>query len=132
MQVRLLLLLSAFLEAGCIAPGLWLWQKEKMAKRGTTGKRGRVRILSRKTIPQAGLCILIENGVPCANPIYARGICQKHTSYLRAHNRLEEYAHPVNANGRKHLFMLKRNPEPGVCRVIVNGKPCLPRPRERC
>ncbi len=95
-----------------------------MAKSRLSGKKGRIRVLSTKVIPQRGICILVENGVPCAEPIDARGICKKHLTYLRAHKRLDEFALPVNTEARKHVFRLKHRQEPGICRVSVNGIPC--------
>jgi len=121
---------------GCRRHGSWLYWAavqpqivtgtgswEYMAKRRGTST-GSVRVLTRKRQPRTGVCILIENGVSCANPIASRGLCSKHASYLRAHRRLEEFALSRRDGDRKHRFEVKADAEPGLCRVVVNGKPC--------
>jgi len=102
-----------------------------MAVRGRTGKDmpaapgGGVRVLTTKAAPREDLCILVENGIPCANRRQSRGLCNRHLQYLRAQHRLAEFALPRQTpSDRKHTFQVKTNPDPAVCRVIVNGKPC--------
>lgn len=103
-----------------------------MARQRWTGREARVlRVLTKKKDPPEGLCILVENGIPCPNPRKSRGLCNKHAQYLYAHNRLDEFALPRQAaRDRRHTFSVKPKTEPGVCRVIVNGEPC-PAPAKR-
>ena len=87
--------------------------------------RGAVRVLTRKEAPPEHLCILMENGIPCPNPRCSRGLCDKHLQYLRTHNRLHEFALPKRSSrDLRHTFAVKARPQMGVCRLIVNGKPC--------
>lgn len=93
-----------------------------MAK--TSGPPRRIRVLTKKRDPEEGLCILVENGVPCAGRRVSRGLCHAHLAHLRKTGRLEEFALPRQPYVR-HTIHLKPDPEPGICRVIVNGTPCM-------
>lgn len=103
-------------------------------KKQTTSERKAVvphklRVLRRKRSPEPGVCILIDNGVPCPNPIASRGVCGKHRAWLRVHGLLEEFALPRAE--RKHRYELKKDPPKGVCRVVVNGVPCTAEAEQR-
>lgn len=86
----------------------------------------RDRILTRKLEIVPGLCLLVDNGAPCPRPVLYRGICNAHVTYLRARNRIEEFALPHV--DRKHTFVLAETPRPGACRIVDNGVPCDRRP----
>ncbi len=95
-------------------------------KRGPEGgMRRTVRVLTRKLHPDGERCVLVEDGRPCADPAKSRGLCNGHLCYLRTHGRFEEFAlPPKTSQDLKHRFEVKPAPEPGVCRLIVNGAPC--------
>ncbi len=82
------------------------------------------RVLTRQMAPAAGLCMLAVNGVPCPKPTRFRGVCATHFQYLQTTRRLDELALPSKA-GQKHVIVLKDHPDPGICRLVVNGEPCL-------
>ncbi len=81
------------------------------------------RVLTRQTAPTEGLCLLAVNGAPCPRPIRWRGLCAAHFQHLQKAGRLGEYALPSKA-GKKYVFAVKDDLEPGVCRLIVNGQFC--------
>lgn len=87
----------------------------------------RLRILFRKPTPQPGICILVENGVPCSKPIASRGLCGKHRIYLMNKGELEKFGLPQRSRKRD----LRRNPNPvsGICVVVENGNACAERAR---
>jgi len=80
------------------------------------------RILTKKTHIREGICLIIENGVPCNRPVDSRGICTMHKSYLRLKELHEEFALPVQSKKRDYRV----NPEPlaGKCCVIEEGIIC--------
>ena len=80
------------------------------------------RFYSRKAVVARRVCLLIENGVPCHKPVASRGICARHRTQLEKSGRLEEFA--LRPEVKKHRFEIKQEPEPGLCRLIVNGVPC--------
>ena len=82
----------------------------------------RHRILGKKPTPLPGICLLVENGVPCRNSIASRGLCGKHRIYLMTHGQLEKYGLPNQIRKRDY----RRNPSPlaGICGVIENGNAC--------
>ncbi|MCE9635829.1 MAG: hypothetical protein K8T90_09000 [Planctomycetes bacterium] len=83
-------------------------------------------MLTKKAVLDREHCLLIEDGRPCANAVEQRGLCGRHVQYLRARGRLEEFAAPrVRAEDRRHRIELKPSPEPGICRLIVNARPCV-------
>ena len=86
-------------------------------------RAGRVRILTKKREPEEGLCILVENGVPCVRRRIRRGLCSAHIAHLRTTGRFEDYALPRRVYRRRTLEV-KTDPEPGLCRVVDDGVPC--------
>ena len=68
----------------------------------------RPRILTKKPVQLPGICILVENGVPCRNSIASRGLCGKHRIYLMTHGQLERYGLPNQPRKRD----LRRNQSP--------------------
>jgi hypothetical protein len=83
----------------------------------------RPRIYSKNPSPQEGLCLLIENGAACNRTILYRGLCNTHVLQLKGARRLEEFALPQES--RKRAFTINpASPDPGVCRLLVDGVPC--------
>ncbi|MFZ2960198.1 MAG: hypothetical protein WA705_25225, partial [Candidatus Ozemobacteraceae bacterium] len=66
--------------------------------------------------------MIIENGVPCHRKVTYRGLCEMHIARLKVIGRFDEFAQ--RPKDRRHRFEVKPNPEPGICRLIVNGVPC--------
>lgn len=87
------------------------------------------RLLTKKRQPRPGLCILIEDGSLCSNPIASRGLCGKHLAYLRTRGLIEKYALPRRSPLKQ--YALKETPEEGLCRVEVDGVPCRQRATRR-
>lgn len=83
----------------------------------------RSRILSKKHAPAPGLCILMDNGVPCDRSIASRGLCSLHRTHLANNGQLEDYVLPIKSK----KIDLKPNPSPqaGRCAVLQAGIPCL-------
>ncbi len=82
----------------------------------------RKRVLTKKLDLAQGLCILIDNGVPCPRRVLYRGLCNTHVGHLRHCGRVEEFALPHE--DRKHTFVLAEQVEPAVCRIVDNDLPC--------
>jgi len=80
------------------------------------------RILTRQAHPAPGLCLLAVDGVACPHPIRWRGVCKTHFQRLQRERRVEEFARPSK---RKYSFALKPDPDPALCRLIVNDEPCV-------
>ena len=76
-----------------------------------------IRTLTKKRSAEPALCILIENGTPCTQPIASRGLCDKHEAYLRKLGRYEEFA--LLRRARKLAYAVKALPEPGLCRLTL-------------
>ncbi len=81
------------------------------------------RILTRQAHPAPGLCLLAVDGVPCPRPVRWRGLCAAHFQRLQKERRTEEFA-LASKQGKKHTLALKPDPDPTLCRLIVNGEPC--------
>jgi hypothetical protein len=90
-------------------------------------KKTRVQILTKKPEQQIGICILIENGVPCSKPVVSRGLCNRHRAYLAKNGRLEEFALPRQS--RKKDLRLNPDTQDGLCRILENGNPCVTQAR---
>ncbi len=89
----------------------------------TTGVPRANRVLTRQTAPAEGLCLIAVNGAACPNPTRWRGVCTSHFQRLRQEGRLDQLALPSKQSA-KHVFAVKDDLEPGLCRLIVNGSPC--------
>ena len=66
--------------------------------------------------------MLATDGVPCPRPVRWRGLCATHFQRLQKEHRVAEFALPSK---RKYRFALKPDPDPALCRLIVNDEPCL-------
>lgn len=86
----------------------------------------RDRILAKKREIVPGICLLIDDGAPCPAKVLYRGLCNAHVAYLRARNRIEEFALPHV--DRKHTFVLSEDATREACRIIDNGVACDRRP----
>ncbi len=75
-----------------------------------------------KSVPEPGVCRVIENGVPCTKASKRRGLCLTHYANIwqRPDLNLDDFAKPVF----KQEFSRKPHPKPGICRIIQNGVPC--------
>ncbi len=82
----------------------------------------RTRIFTKKADPSSGLCILIEDDIPCSNPVASRGLCNRHRSYMTRKGLLETYALPRQSR----RIDLKPNPNAreGICALLENDIPC--------
>ncbi len=74
----------------------------------------------------AGLCRLMEDGRPCQKPSETRGLCRDHYSHLLYRKQLEGLALPSSFDtaARVREMRIKETPEPGLCRLIEQGKAC--------
>lgn len=83
------------------------------------------RVLQRKAAPDGDRCLLIDDGRPCPRPSKTRGVCDKHYTYLRVSRQLGNFALPPQpSEAKRHRVELKADPVLGVCRLVVNGRPC--------
>ena len=82
-------------------------------------------VLAKKPTPAKGECLLIVNGLPCQRPVFYRGLCNAHISFLRTRRLLDQYALPAKKLTDKR-YDLRPNPNAaeGLCAVIENDVPC--------
>lgn len=79
-------------------------------------------LVARRTDGREGVCVVVQDGVPCARRPASRGVCGPHRILLTGLRRLDEIALPP----QPLKYDLRVNPDapPGVCRAIQNGTPC--------
>src|SRR6266496_6172845 len=86
---------------------------------------GKVGLLTLAAILTNGRCRAAEDGAACPAQAHLRGLCRRHYPVAKNRGLLDQVGLPPVR--LKHDIQLK-SPEqlqPGICRVVVNGEPCV-------
>lgn len=94
-----------------------------------------LRIISKNDSHPEGVCHIKENGVPCARPVYGRGVCGMHYKYLRSRGDLDSWALPSQGplKPKPYTYAVK-SPDrilPDICRIIAAEVPCTAKATHR-
>ena len=84
----------------------------------------RVGILTLQREPTADICRAAEDGVPCTEPAWQRGLCARHRSAARQRGLVDRLGLPTQVRKRDLRLTAPELLQPGLCRVTEEGVPC--------
>jgi len=84
-----------------------------------------VGVLTLTPTPTQDCCRAAEDGAPCSATVFMRGLCQRHYQAVKSRGLLDQIG--LRPARLKYDIRLKApvQLQPGICRVVVNGEPCL-------